>query len=109
MLGLTSKLYKNKVKIFISYLQIISHCPKENRKNFFQKINTIFKEHMKYAQFHNYFKKNWLLSDFMDILFEVIEKGDDLEFIRTNNPCEVFHNFWSKFIIANTLLYEVNL
>ena len=28
----------------------------------------------------------------MDNLFEVIEKGDDIdiEFILTNNPCEVF-------------------
>jgi len=104
-LGLTSKLYKNKAKILISYLQIISHCPKENRKKFFQEINTIFaKENTKFSQFLNYFKKNWLLSDFMDNLFEVIEKGEDIEFIRTNNPCEVFHHFLSKFIIDSTLL-----
>jgi len=96
-LGLCKKLLKNKAKLLISFLQIIAHCPKEQRKEFFDEITDIYKgEDSKFKEFLVYFKKNWLANTFMDNLFEAMQNESELEFIRTNNPCEVFHKFLSK-------------
>ena len=79
-------------------MQILIHCASEKRKELFEEVFNIFEnEDLRFKAFLGYFKKNWLDHPFLDELFEAIEKNEDLEFIRTNNPCENFHQFLGKF------------
>lgn len=99
-LGLKRKQYKAKAKTLLSYFQILIHCSKENREEFFKEIKELFfNEDDKFTKFIAYFEKRWLKNPFLDNLFESLQKPDDIEFIRSNNPCEVFHNFLGKFRI----------
>ena len=95
-LGLSNKNNKKKAKALISYLQIISHCPKEDQNGLFEEIKIFANRNDKFKSFLSYFKKNWLTNEFIDSLFDVMERQEDIKFIRTNNPCEVFHNFLGK-------------
>jgi len=97
-LGLKNRAFKKKAQLLISYLQILIHCSKENRKDLFQEISNVYEnEDEKFKKFLKYFEKNWLQNPFLDNLFDSLKKDEDTEFIRSNNPCEVFHNFMGKY------------
>jgi len=37
----------------------------------------------------------------MDQLYQAINEDENLEFIRSNDPCEMFHSFLGKFTLIN--------
>ena len=97
-LGLRKATFKIRALALIYYFQIISHCAEEKRKDFLEEIKSIYKkENSKFNNFIGYFEKYWLKNPFLDNLFNAIQENEDLTFIRTNNPCEVFHHYLSKF------------
>ena len=97
-LGLRRKEFKQKSLSLIAYLQIVAHCPLKEREQLFEEVQEIFKEEDKrFKTFFNYFKKEWLKNPFLDVLFKSLNEDEDLNFIRTNNPCEQFHNFLGIF------------
>ena len=96
-LGLKRRQLKKQTYALICYLQILIHCPIEERKTFFEKIENHFKNiDNNFTTFLKYYKKNWLEHPFLDELFEALKTNQDLGFIRTNNPCETFHLFLSN-------------
>ena len=101
-LGLRKQEFKAKSITLISYLQILVHMPPSRREYFFDQIKEIFaNEDSRFGTFFNYFKKNWLKDGFLDELFKALTGNDDLQFVRSNNPCEGFHNFLGKFILSS--------
>lgn len=47
----------------------------------------------KYDKFLKHFQKNWLHNSFLDGLFDAYRSNSDVNFIRTNNPCELFNHY----------------
>lgn len=88
-----------KVKTLLGLLKLLAHCSPDKRDEFYNEIECIFKNFgAKYKIFLAYFKKNWLQNDFLKNLFEAYTNNSDISFLRTNNPCELFNRYLSKFI-----------
>ena len=96
-LGLRGKNTKPKMKLLICYLQLLVHCDEEDREKLYLEIKGIYEpEDLRFTAFFRYFQKEWLKNPFLDQLFQAFEENEELEFIRSNNPCEIFHSFMSK-------------
>jgi len=86
-------------KILIGLLKILSHCPLNERENLFNEIEKIYKDKgKKYEVFLNYFRKNWLRNAFLESLFEAYKENSNINFIRTNNPCELLNKYLGTLI-----------
>jgi len=97
-MGLRKEEFKRKSIVLISYLQILVHTHPDLKQDFFGQIKDIYaNEDSRYNTFFKYFIKNWLNNNFLEELFQALEEAEDLEFIRSNNPCEIFHGFLGKY------------
>ena len=96
--GLLKRNDSNKeIKVLLGLLKLISHCALEHRINLFQEIEEIFKNSgNKMESFLRYFKKNWLQNTFLQGLVDAYSSNTNISFIRTNNPCELFHKYLGK-------------
>ena len=95
----------------IGLFKILAHCPLKSRVDAFKQIEMIYKDKGdKYDKFLKYFKKNWLQHSFLEGLFDAYRNNSDVNFIRTNNPCEIFNQYLGKvfyIIIILTSLGQV--
>ena len=104
-LGLKKEKFKNKALALIYYFQILSHCEKNKRKDLLEEIKDIYKkENSKFDKLIKYFETYWLNNSFLDNLFEALEEDEELAFIRSNNPCEVFHHYLGTFLFFLILI-----
>jgi len=89
---------ENRIKILISLLKILIYAQIEEKEKFFQEIETIYNNcGDKFKTFLSYFKKNWLNNHFLNDLISFYSANDDIAFLRTNNPCELFNKYLGKF------------
>lgn len=101
-LGMIQRKVENPTaKSLIGLLKILSHCPSNAREDIFEEIESMYKDKGdKYNKFLQYFRKNWLQNNFLDSLFEAYTNNTNINFIRTNNPCELFNRYLGKFFFS---------
>jgi len=98
-LGILKRKQENPTaKTLIGLLKILSHCPLSEREDMFAEIENIYKGKGKnYEAYLKYFRKTWLRNDFLEGLFKSYKENSNINFIRTNNPCEIFNKYLGNF------------
>ena len=108
-LGLLPRKAENKeTKLMLGLIKILVHCKEELRNEFFEEIKDLFKNKGKgFVKFFEYFKQTWLQrhKGFLDGLIKAyLKNSEDVHFIRTNNPCELYNKYLGKLVLIQIYL-----
>jgi len=95
-------------------MKLLVHCKEDFRDEFFQDIKDLFKNKGNgFDSFFKYFQKTWLQlnKNFLDGLIKAYtEQPEDISFIRTNNPCELYNKYLGiSIFLLFSLIFRTSL